>query len=573
MKHDEITLTIQWDRLVSIVDEIFLSLIRTSFSTIVREAYDLCCSVFDRQGLLLAQATQSAPSFLGTLPQTMQHFIKRFPPATLHPGDVLITNDPWIGTGHIYDVSVIRPVFRGNTLVAFTGTVTHLPDIGGLGFSAVAREVYEEGLRIPPMKLAEAGRLNDTLLTIIRENVRVPEQTLGDLHANIAANQTGGRLIVELMDEYGLDSLDAVSAAICSRSEAAMRQELQRLPDGRYAHQFSIEGFDSAIPVACTVEIRGDEVYIDFTGTGPTVPAGVNVPFCYTYAFSAYAIKCITTPTLPNNDGSFRPVHVTAPAGCILNAMPPAATGGRHAVGHFVPFAVWGALTPVVPERLAAETGLLNAMNFTGQDLRQQPFSNICFSSGGFGARATKDGLHTTMGPSNVAVTSVEALESTTGVLVGRKELSTDSGGPGQFRGGLGQQMTFQNRSAGPIVVACFGNRTSFPAAGYLGGKPGAQREFSIEGNSVHPKGRHLLYPGAQVLMPGQTLTLRDAGGGGFGDPLTRRVEEVVADVRAGYVSPEAALRDYGVEVDTTLWVGKRLLTSSAVPEGAAQEG
>jgi N-methylhydantoinase B len=169
MKQDEITLTIQWDRLVSIVDEIFLSLIRTSFSTIVREAYDLCCSVFDRQGLLLAQATQSAPSFLGTLPQTMQHFIKRFPPETLRPGDVLITNDPWIGTGHVYDVSVIRPVFRGHTLVAFTGTVTHLPDIGGLGFSAVAREVYEEGLRIPPMKLAEAGRLNDAAHAYPRE--------------------------------------------------------------------------------------------------------------------------------------------------------------------------------------------------------------------------------------------------------------------------------------------------------------------------------------------------------------------------------------------------------------------
>jgi N-methylhydantoinase B len=233
----------------------------------------------------------------------MQHFVKRFPPHTLRPGDVLVTNDPWIGTGHVYDVSVLRPVFRGNTLVACTGTVTHLPDIGGLGFSAVAREVYEEGLRIPPMKLAEAGRLNETLLTLIRENVRVPEQTLGDLHANIAANQTGARWLVELMDEYGLESLDAVSAAICSRSEAAMRQEMQRLPDGHYRHQFQIEGFDSAITIAGTVEIRGDEVYIDFAGTDPIVPAGVNVPFCYTYAFCAYAIKCLTTPALPNNGG------------------------------------------------------------------------------------------------------------------------------------------------------------------------------------------------------------------------------------------------------------------------------
>lgn len=561
MKSDEVTLTIQWDRLMSIVDEIFLSLIRTSFSTIVREAYDLCCAVFDRQGLLLAQATYSAPSFIGTLPQTVQHFLKRFPPDTLRPGDVLITNDPWIGTGHVYDVSVVQPVFRGDELVAFSGTVTHLPDIGGLGFSSVAREVYEEGLRIPPMKLVAEGRLNETLLTLIRENVRVPEQTLGDLHANIAANHTGARLLVELMDEYALKSLDPVSEAIRSRSEAAIRQEIQRIPDGRYPSQFRIEGFDGAIDISCAVEVQGDEVSIDFAGTGPTVPAGVNVPFCYTYAFSAYAIKCITTPTLPNNDGSIRPVKVTAPQGCILNAMPPAATGGRHAVGHFVPFAVWGALADVVPERLAAETGMMNLLNFTGRDLRGRPFANICFSSGGFGARASKDGIPTTMGPSNVAVTSVEALESSTGLLVRCKELRGDSGGPGQFRGGLGQRIEIQNRSASPVVVACFGNRTSFPAAGYLGGQPGALRQLRIEEKAIHPKGRHVLYPGEQVLLPGQTLTLLDAGAGGFGDPFARRIESVVADVREGYVSPEAALRDYGVEVDTSRWAGKRRST------------
>jgi N-methylhydantoinase B len=559
MKSDEVTLTIQWDRLMSIVDEIFLSLIRTSFSTIVREAYDLCCAVFDRQGLLLAQATYSAPSFIGTLPQTMQHFLRRFPAESLRPGDVLITNDPWIGTGHVYDVSVIRPVFRGQELVAFTGTVTHLPDIGGLGFSSVAREVYEEGLRIPPMKLAEEGRLNAVLIALIRENVRVPEQTLGDLHANIAANQTGARLIVELMDEYDLKSLDAVSQAICRRSEAAIRQEIQRIPDGRYRHRFSIEGFDGAIDIACAVEVRGDEVSIDFSGTGPTVPAGVNVPLCYTYAFCAYAIKCITTPSLPNNDGSIRPVKVSAPANCIFNALPPAATGGRHAVGHFVPFAVWGALAEVVPERLAAETGMMNLLNFTGRDLRGKPFANIYFSSGGFGARADKDGIPTTMGPSNVAVTSVEAFENGTGLLVRCKELRQDSGGPGQFRGGLGQRIEIQNRSAWPAVVACFGNRTSFPAAGYRGGRAGALRELRIEDKPVHPKGRHVLYPGEQVLLPGQTLTLLDAGAGGFGDPLARQVECVMADVREGYVSPEAARRDYGVEVETGRWGGKRL--------------
>jgi len=550
MKYDEVNLAIQWDRLISIAEEIFLSLIRTSFSTIVRESYDCCCTIFDRRGRLIAQSNYGAPAFIGTIPLSIRHFLERFPPETLKPGDVLITNDPWMGTGHVFDVSVIRPVFRQGDLVAFTGTVTHLPDIGGLGFAAVAREVYEEGLRIPPMKLVEEGRFNETLLYLIRGNVRVPEQTLGDIHANVSANQTGARLLLELMEEYGMETLDPLSETIISRSEAAMRQAIRQIPDGRYHHEFLIEGFDDATKISCTMDVKEDEVFVDFEGTGPEVPAGINVPFCYTYAFTAFAVKCVTTPALPNNAGSLLPLHVTAPAGCILSANRPAATGGRHAIGQFVPFGIWGALAQVMPERLASEMGMMNLLNFTGRDLLGKPFSTLCFSSGGFGARANLDGLNTTMGPTNILATSIEALESTTGILVSRKEIQEDSGGPGRFRGGLGQRIDFQNRSAWPIVVSCFGNRTSFPAVGYQGGGPGAMREVLIEEKAIHPKSRHLLYPGEQVLLPGQTLTVIDGGGGGFGPAEERQVEAIVSDVREGYVSLEGALRDYGVKVD-----------------------
>ena len=563
MKQDEVALTIQWDRLVAIADEMFLALIRTAFSTIVREAFDLCCAVFDRQGLLLSQCTYCAPAFVGTLSLSMPHFLKRFPPESVRPGDVFITNDPWMGTGHIFDITVIRPVFRGTDLVAFTGTITHVPDIGGIGFSAVAREVYEEGVRIPPMKLAEEGRLNETLVALIRANSRVPEQTLGDVHANIAANERGAQQLLELMAEYGMESLDSLSEAIRTRTEAAVRQEIRRIPDGSFHHNFQIEGFDSSIDIGCAVEIRGDEAVIDFDGTGPTVPAGVNVPLCYTSAYASYAMKCITTPSIPNNDGSIRPLTITAPEGCILNALPPTASGARHAVGQFVPFGIWGALADVLPDRLAGEMGMMNLFNFVGNNLRGKPFSNICFSAGGFGARATKDGLHTTMGPANTAVSSVEALESTTDILVSRKELRQDSGGPGRFRGGLGQRMEFRNRSEEPIAVACFANRTSFPPMGYQGGLPGASRDVLIEGKPVHPKGRHLLYSGEQALQPGETLTSLDAGSGGFGDPSDRLVESVVADVQQGLVSSQAALRDYGVEVDLAKGTGQRAASKS----------
>ena len=335
-KFDPISLKILWDRLVSISDELVLSLVRTSFSMNVREGYDLSCMVFDSKARLLTQGSYSVPSFTGTAPKTIQHMLKKFPPETLVSGDVIMTNDPWMGTGHLFDINVMRPVFKGKKLVGYTMSVTHLPDIGGKGMSSDCTEIYHEGLRLPVCKLQDKGRLNELIVDLIRTNVRVPEQTIGDLMANVACNEVGGRSLLEFMDEYRLEEIESLADAINLHSELSMREKIKEIPDGNYKNSIQIEGPGYPILLNATVDIRGDKVDIDFSGTDGPVRASINVPFCYTNAQSLYVIKCLTIPGLPNNEGSMRPISVRAPDTCILNAQPPWPTGGRHSVGHFV---------------------------------------------------------------------------------------------------------------------------------------------------------------------------------------------------------------------------------------------
>ena len=335
--HDPVSLKILWDRLVSIADELVLSLVRTSFSMNVREGYDLSCMIFDSQARLLAQGSYSVPSFTGTAPRTIGHMLKVFPPPdSLRPGDVVVTNDPWMGTGHLFDINVMRPVFKDGRLVGFTMSVTHLPDIGGKGMSSDCTEIYHEGLRLPVCKLCDNGVLNDLLVEIIRTNVRVPEQTIGDLMANIACNEVGARSLLEFMDDYGLDEIDSLSAAINAHSEAAIRDRIAQIPDGVYANAIDIEGPGRSIRLAASISLAGSDVTVDFSGTDAPVRASINVPICYTVAQTNYVMKCLTIPNLPNNEGTKRPITVVAPKDCILNAQPPWPTGGRHSVGHFV---------------------------------------------------------------------------------------------------------------------------------------------------------------------------------------------------------------------------------------------
>ncbi|MBT7291287.1 MAG: hydantoinase B/oxoprolinase family protein [Rhodospirillaceae bacterium] len=539
---DAISLGIMWDRMISITDEIVSTLVRTSFSTIVREAYDLTAVVTDAEGHLLAQGRWSAPPFIGTAPLTMAHTMAKFPPESLKPGDVLATNDPWMGTGHMYDITVMRPVFQGKKLVAYTMSITHLPDIGGAGFGTTATEIYHEGLRLPLCKLLREGEVDQYLLELIAANVRVPEQVIGDVMANVACNEVGGRQVLEFMDEYGLDDLSEVSAAIRGQSERMTREAIVNIKDGTYRNSIRIEGIDAPITLACRVDVEGDSVRIDMEGTDAAVRRGINVPYCYTNAMSLYSMKCLTVPSLPNNEGSTKPISVAAPKGCILNAQPPSPTGGRHIIGHFVSPLIFGALAEAAPEIVQADTGMIDLMNFVGTHKNGRGVSTIYFAAGGFGACADHDGPPTLPGPSNMAVVPTEVWEGVTSTLIEKRELLADSGGAGKARGGLGQEIVIRNDSGHPMTIFSMANRSEFPPLGLLGGENGPLREHRVNGAVIHPKGQ-------QTLAPGDRVTMHEPGGGGFGPAKERPREKVLADVKNGFVSPEGAWRDYGVKV------------------------
>lgn len=540
--YDAVGLAIMWDRLVSIADEIVSTLVRTSFSTIVSESYDLTVAVLDRDGNLMVQGTYSIPVFMGTAPRTLRYMLEKFPPETLRPGDIVVTNDPWMGTGHIFDISVMRPVFRGGEIVAYTMSITHLPDVGGLGFGAGAREIYHEGLRLPICKLVREGVLDEFLIELIRTNVRTPEQVIGDIMANVTCNEVGDRYLREFMDEYRLDGLSPLSAAIRGHSEQATRDKIGEIANGVYRNTIQIEGVDSAMTLACRIDVHDDSIDVDLAGTGPCVPQGINVPFCYTNAMVLYAIKCLTAPHQPNNGGSAAPIRASAPEGCLLHALPPYPTGGRHAVGHYVAPLVFGALAKAAPEKVQADCGMTDLMTFHGTHRDGRTIAALFMAAGGFGALSDRDGAETLPGPSNMAVVPVEVWESLTSTTVERKVLLPDTGGAGQYRGGVGQEIVVRNDSGSPMDVFAMGNCTEFPPQGFDGGKAGRLREHYINGASVPGKGHH-------VLSVGDRFVMRQAGGGGYGDPALRAAAAVLRDVQLGLVSVESALRDYGVAV------------------------
>ena len=543
MSYDPVTLGILWDRVGSIADEIVSALITTSFSTMVRESGDLSCMIFNGDGASLAQGRIAVPSFTGTGPPTLRHMLRRFPPEALEPGDVVITNDPWMGTGHLWDINVMRPVFRKGRLVAFTLSVTHLPDIGGGGFAATGTQIYEEGLRLPIRKLMRRGVMDEELLELILANVRLPEMVQGDILANIACNEVGGRLITEFMDEQGLDDLGPLSRAIIDRTESAMRERIAAMPDGTYRNRIPVEGIGDPIGLECAVTIRGSDVAIDFTGTTSAVPRAINVPLCYTRAFCNYAIKVLTIPELPNNEGAANPITLSAPPGCILNAQHPSPTAGRHVIGHFVAPLIFGALAPVLPTEVQADSGMLSQMAVRGETREGRGVSSLFFAAGGFGALPGKDGPDATPGPSNMIGSPIEVWEDATNLTILHKRLIPDSGGAGEWRGGNGQEIALRNDTGQPMDAAIFSNRTEFAAQGLDGGRPGALRDTVINGEPVHAKGRY-------TLAPGDVVTTREAGGGGHGDPWRRSPEQVLRDVRSQRITVQGALRDFGVTVD-----------------------
>jgi N-methylhydantoinase B len=459
---------------------------------------------------------------------------------------VLITNDPWQTAGQINDITILTPVFKETTVVGYFASTCHSPDIGGRIYSAEAREVYEEGLRIPITKLFLEGEPNRELFRILRANVRTPEETLGDLYAQTASNAVGARELLHFMDEFGLDSVDPLADEIIARSERALREAIGRLPDGRYENEAWSDGFEEPIKVKVAVTIAGEEIFIDFAGSSPQSSRGINVVLNYTHAYASFAIKAAITPEIPHNEGSFRPVHVSAPAGSILNCQEPAAVASRHIIGHFLPGVIFGALAEALPNQLiacGADPIWLEVWRgkWPGSE---KYFTFNLFQCGGTGARATKDGLNTTGFPSGVAGVPAEVMETLAPLIQYRRELRTDSGGPGTFRGGLGQWTEVGRIGEAPWAISAMVDRTKFPATGLMGGEAGASGEFMVNHtNQMQPKA-------LTSLATGDRVQLNLPGGGGYGDPFKRAAELVLWDVINGYVSLEAARRDYGVVIN-----------------------
>jgi N-methylhydantoinase B len=545
---DPVTLEILWNRLLSVCNEQQVTLLRTAFSTVVRESQDLACGVFDSRGFMIAQSMTGTPGHINAMATGVRHFLAAYPPATLEPGDVLLTNDPWQTAGQINDMTVLTPVFRNGAVVAYFASTCHAPDIGGRILSAEAREVFEEGLRIPITKLFLRGEPNAELIKLIRANVRTPEETVGDLYAQASSNAVGARSLLHLMQEFSLDSIDALADEIIARSESALREAISKIPNGRYENEMWSDGFEEPVCIHVVVTVEDRDIHIDFTGSSAQSRRGINVVLNYTQAYASFAIKAAISPEVPHNDGSFRPVHITASLGSILNCREPAAVASRHLIGHFVPGVIFGALAPAMPGRLMAggsEPVWISV--WRGEHTRQGtadavPFMLSHFQLGGAGARASKDGLSTTGFPSGVGGVPAEVIESLTPLVQHHRELRIDSGGAGEFRGGLGQATEMRCLSGSSWEISAMIDRVQYPGFGLLGGSPGACGEFKVDGSSMPPKALVQIPPSAHV-------ELNLPGGGGYGNPFARPAEKVLDDVVKGYVSLEAAAEHYGVAI------------------------
>jgi N-methylhydantoinase B len=559
---DALTVQLVWDRLLSIVEDQAQTLMRTAFSTVVREAGDLSAGVFDTRGRMLAQAVTGTPGHVNAMAASVGKFLARYPVAVLRPGDVLLTNDPWDGTGHLNDFTVVTPVYRGGRCVALFAATSHIADVGGRGFGADANDLYEEGLQIPISYLFREGERDETLMAIIARNVRDPVVAEGDLYSLAACNHTGAARLGELLDDFGLDDLERCGADILERSERAMLAEIAALEPGDYVNRLRIDGYDEPVDLVCRLSIRADAIDVDFSGTSPESPYGINVPLPYTQAYASFGVRCIVGNDIPNNAGSLATVRVSAPDGSILNARPPRAVSARHAIGQMLPDVILGCLDQVLPGRVPAEGAscIWNPV-FRNSHGSERFVVNPIFN-GGTGARPGKDGLSTTAFPSGVRTTPTEINEVTSPLVFWRREYRTDSGGVGEHRGGLGQVIEVAHRHGAPFVVSKMFDRVQHPAQGRQGGGPGAAGRVYLRPGVSAPAddsapadasaGTDLPGKGRDEVPAGAVLVLETPGGGGMGDVRRRDPQRLRADLDAALISPEAARADYGFEAPAT---------------------
>jgi N-methylhydantoinase B len=534
---DAITLEMAWSRVISLLDEASNFMLRTSFSSVVREAKDFTVVLMDRHGRVVAHPTAGCPPFNGTMPRTIQHLLETFPIKQWHPGDFVVTNDPWMGTGHLNDVSAARPIFRGPALLGFAGVVAHMADIGGVMWSATSREIFEEGLQIPRMKLFARGEPNTTAFEFIRQNVRKPDIVEGDLYAMLAAVTVVDRRLNEFLDAFGADRWERLADEMISRAGAAMRNAIRAIPNGTYENEIFLDGTDKPLPIRVKVDVKHDSIHVDYAGSADQVPYAINSPYCYTYAYTVYPLKCLCSPATPNNQGTFDAITVSAPVGSILNPTYPAPTSARMLSGHPLHAAIFGALADAIPDRVIADSSaprpIVLVSGYRDDGVRfHMPF----FLMGGLGASQHGDGPACLPYPTNVRSTPVELMESEAAILVEYKELVPDSGGVGMHRGGSAQEIKIRNRSSHPMYVSLITERTHTAPKGLFGGGDGLAPKFEMEdGTPINPKG-------IRVVGSGEAFVVRAHGGGGYGDPKMRSRELIERDLINGYASREPTM-------------------------------
>ncbi len=533
---NDVRFQIMWNRLTSILEEQALTLVRTAFSTSVREAGDLSAGVFDAQGRMIAQAVTGTPGHVNTMAAAIGHFINDIGPHRIYPGDVYLTNDPWKGTGHLHDITVTTPIFVGDTLIGFFASTAHVVDIGGRGYGPDGREIYEEGLRIPIMKWAERGRLNDDLVNLIRNNVREDDQVVGDIHGLAACNETGRRRLLEMLDEFGLEDLDALAHFVFERTRHATLDALAVVEPGVYRNTMTVDGYDHSLTLAVELTVSPNGMHADFAGTSPTSAFGINVPLVYAQAYFTYGMLVALAPELPNNFASLAPFTVSAPPGAILNAVHPEPVSVRHVIGHFVTDLCLGALAPALPDTIPAEgAGALWNFQASARSAdaasRLPPVELLMFNSGGSGARPGLDGLTATAFPSGVMTMSAEATEQVGPIVIWRKEIRANSGGAGKYRGGLGQIIEVGPTDGYLFEFSAMFDRVENPARGRSGGGDGAPGKVYLD------DGTPFATKGKQLVPSDRRLIMELPGGGGFGDPKDRDPRAVANDEAQGYVT------------------------------------
>lgn len=537
---DPISLEIQWQRLIAIMDEIDFATVKTSFSTIVGESRDFACILVDRNGNSLCQSRFSPPNFCVVLPRTARRLLEAYPLESLQEGDVLCTNDPWIGTGHLPDYVLLTPVFHQGAPVAFMGTVAHLADVGGHRGDIEAYDVFTEGIRIPPAKIYAAGRANAFLFDVIGQNCRVPELVLGDIRAIVGTHQIGIRRLREFLLDYAMDDLVTLARVIHRRSEALMRSRIQALPDGAYEFGLDIDGYVERVHLHAVVRIAGDDVYVNYAGTSPQTRLGsINCVYNTTFASTMYPFKCALAPQIPNNQGLFQPIHVAAPRGCILNCDFPYPVQARAKTTNNINQVLFGAVWPLLGAHAQAGSGSIWPFSVHGEAEGYGSFSVSCLPHGGRGAMRELDGMPPIAFPHNSSVTPVEIMETQAPILIRHKEYRVDSAGAGRRRGGIGQRITFRNIAATPIQARVRPDKMFCHPPGLDGGAPGVVGEVRWNGQSL------TRFPPLE-MQPGDEIELLMPGGGGFGPATERPPERIARDLAAGFVSAAGALRDYG---------------------------